>query len=272
VNCKYLIAYKTQDDDFDTDFGYSGNVQFGIVLRDSLIADISNSEAFESDNDGNGADFLPKTTAVFSNITAIGPRIHPTFGKGNTLFYAGAQIRRNSGISIQNSIIAGWPRGITIDESKVTTNGSTYKNLADSVIRLKNVTLAGNDINVLYVGKSGATTNKTDADLLGLFSTPSYGNTILTFASPDILKIIQPFNYLNPDFTPYASAGPATSGNLTAAFGPLGLNTSLDYKSNGSFTDAKLQDAFFDKTATFRGAVATSGVNQTWWKGWTSWK
>jgi len=272
VNCKYLIAYKTQDDDFDTDFGYSGNVQFGIVLRDSLIADISNSEAFESDNDGNGADFLPRTTAVFSNITAIGPRIHPTFGKGNTLFYAGAQIRRNSGISIQNSIIAGWPRGITIDESKVTTNGSTYKNLADSIIRLKNVTLAGNDINVLYVGKSGATTNKTDADLLGLFSTPSYGNTILTFASPDILKIIQPFNYLNPDFTPYASAGPATSGNLTAAFGPLGLNTSLDYKSNGSFTDAKLQDAFFDKTATFRGAVATSGVNQTWWKGWTSWK
>ena len=30
VNCKYLIAYKTQDDDFDTDNGYSGKVQFGI--------------------------------------------------------------------------------------------------------------------------------------------------------------------------------------------------------------------------------------------------
>jgi hypothetical protein len=52
----------------------------------------------------------------------------------------------------------------------------------------------------------------------------------------------------------------------------LGLNTSLDYKSNGSFSDALLQDAFFDKTATFRGGVATSGVNQTWWKGWTVWK
>lgn len=45
VNCKYLIAYKTQDDDFDTDNGYSGKVQFGIVFRDSLIADISRSEA-----------------------------------------------------------------------------------------------------------------------------------------------------------------------------------------------------------------------------------
>ena len=272
VNCKYLIAYKTQDDDFDTDFGYSGNVQFGIVLRDSAIADISNSEAFESDNDGNGSDFTPKTTAVFSNMTAIGPRIHPVYGKGNTLFYAGAQIRRNSGISIQNSIIAGWPRGITIDESKVTTNGSTYKNLQDSIIRLKNVTLAGNGIDLLYVGKTGASTNKTDADVYAIFSNASNGNTILGSASPDILKIIQPFNYTNPDFTPYASAGPGTSGNLSATYGTLGLNTSLDYKSNGSFTDAKLQDAFFDKTATFRGAVATSGPNQTWWKGWTVWK
>ena len=272
VNCKYLIAYKTQDDDFDTDFGYSGKVQFGIVLRDSLIADISNSEAFESDNDGNGSDFTPKTTAVFSNITAIGPRINPASGKGNNLYYAGAQIRRNSGISIQNAIFAGWPRALVIDESKVTTNGSTYKNLTDSVTRIKNVTLAGNTVDLLYVGKSGASTNKTDADLLAVFSTPFYNNTILSSSEPNILKLIQPFNYSNPDFTPYASAGPATSGNLSTAFGTLGLNTSLDYKSNGSFSDALLQDAFFDKTATFRGAVATSGVNQAWWRGWTSWK
>jgi hypothetical protein len=188
------------------------------------------------------------------------------------LFYAGAQIRRNSGISIQNSIIAGWPRGITIDESKVTTNGSTYKNLVDSIVRLKNVTLAGNTVDLLYVGKSGASTNKTDADLLAVFSTSSYNNTILSSADANIMKIIQPFNYTNPDFTPYASAGPATSGSLSATYGILGLNTSLDYKINGDFSDSKLQNAFFDKTATFRGAVATSGVNQTWWKGWTIWK
>ena len=271
VNCKYLIAYKTQDDDFDTDFGYSGNVQFGIALRDSVIADISNSEAFESDNDGNGSDFSPKTVAVFSNMTAIGPRINPVYGKGNSLFYAGAQIRRNSGISIQNSIIAGWPRGITIDESKVTTNGSTYKNLVDSVIRLKNVTLAGNTVDLEYFGKK-IPTDKTTADVLALFSTDSYNNTILSSADANIMKLIQPFNYTNPDFTPYASAGPATSGNLAASYGTLGLNTSLDYKSNGDFKDSKLQNAFFDKTATFRGAVAPSGVNQTWWKGWTVWK
>jgi hypothetical protein len=271
VNCKYLIAYKTQDDDFDTDFGYSGKVQFGIVLRDSLIADISSSEAFESDNDGSGNDYNPKTTAVFSNITAIGPRIHPTSGKGSNLFYAGAQIRRNSGISIQNTIIAGWPRGINIDESKVVTNGSTYKNLTDSIIRLKNITLAGNTENLIYTGKSGASTNKSDADLLALFSTSFYNNTILNSANPEVLKIIQPFNYTNPDFTPFASPNTSTS-NLSSTIATLGIGKHLDYANNGSFTDALLQDAFFDKTATFRGAVAPFGPNQTWWKGWTVWK
>ena len=76
VNCKHLIAYKTQDDDFDADNGYSGKVQFGIVLRDSLIADISLSEAFESDNDGNGSDFTPKTTAVDSVQSQIQADTH----------------------------------------------------------------------------------------------------------------------------------------------------------------------------------------------------
>ena len=264
VNCKYLIAYKTQDDDFDTDFGYAGKVQFGIVLRDSAIADISQSEAFESDNDGNGSDFTPKTTAVFSNITAIGPRINPTTGKGNTLFRGAVHIRRNSGISIQNSIFAGWPVGIEIDDSKVTTNGSTYKNLVDSVIRLKNITLAGNTVNLKYSPKTGGTSYTTE--VTDIFSRTFYNNTILNTASSDILKLIQPFNYTNPDFTPYAS-----SGSFSSSIGSLGVADHLNYTKNGSFTDSKLQDPFFEKV-TFRGAVATSGVNQTWWKGWTVWR
>ncbi len=61
VNCKYLIAYKTQDDDFDSDNGFSGSVQFGLIVRDSLIADISKSESFESDNNSAGADITPQT-------------------------------------------------------------------------------------------------------------------------------------------------------------------------------------------------------------------
>ncbi|RZL99268.1 MAG: hypothetical protein EOO88_59795, partial [Pedobacter sp.] len=128
VNAKFLIAYKTQDDDFDTDNGYSGKVQFGLVLRDSLIADISTSEAFESDNNASGTVATPKTTAIFSNITAIGPKATLS-NIGNSLFRAGAQIRRNSGISIYNSIIMGWPQGILIDAA---LGSSTALNIEDS--------------------------------------------------------------------------------------------------------------------------------------------
>jgi hypothetical protein len=266
VNCKYLIAYKTQDDDFDTDFGYAGNVQFGIVLRDSAIADISTSEAFESDNDGKGSTLSPKTSAVFSNITAIGPRIDPISGKGNSLYRAGAHIRRNTGISIMNSIIAGWPVAIQFDAS---TGTAVDKNIYDSTIRIKNTTFAGNTENIKYT-VSGTPTGASSASLLTWFSNPFFGNTILNTAGPDVLKLIQPFNYTNPDFTPFANANTSTA-NIASTLGTLGIGVHLDYSKNGAFTDAKLQNAFFEKV-TFRGAVATSGVNQTWWKGWTVWK
>jgi hypothetical protein len=268
-----LIAYKTQDDDFDTDFGYSGNVQFGIVLRDSVIADISTSEAFESDNDGSGSTKSPKTSAVFSNITAIGPRATLS-NVGNSLYRAGAHIRRNTGISIMNSIIAGWNRGIQFDAS---TGTAVDKNIDDSTIRIKNTTLAGNTVDINYV-VSGTPTGASSASLLAWFTNPFYGNTILTNASADRLKLIQPFNYNNPDFTPYANnstpSGSVSTDVLTGGtspWGTLGIWDHVNFTKNGSFTDSKLQNAFFEKV-TFRGAVATSGTNQTWWKGWTVWK
>jgi hypothetical protein len=279
VNCKYLIAYKTQDDDFDTDNGYSGNVQFGIILRDSVIADISQSEAFESDNNSGGTDATYQTTAVFSNITAIGPRA-TLANVGNTLFRGGAHIRRNTGISIFNSIIAGWRIGLEFDFQL----GKVDKNyLIDSIIRIKNTTLAGNGINIASSNSTGSSlTPKTDTTILNTyFKTAAFGNVILTSAAPDVLKLIQPFNYTNPDFTPYASPGSGADskatnidkygkGNLSSP--NFGLNSNMSYVVNGEFTDSKLQNAFFDKTATFRGGVATSGENQTWWKGWTVWK
>ncbi|MFZ4103293.1 MAG: hypothetical protein ACOYKI_01055 [Sediminibacterium sp.] len=280
VNCKYLIAYKTQDDDFDTDNGYNGNVQFGIILRDSVIADISTSEAFESDNNSGGTATTFQTSAVFSNITAIGPRIDPTFGKGNSLYRAGAHIRRNTGISIMNSIFAGWNRGFQFDAS---SGVPVDKNVTDSVIRIKNTTLAGNTVNIDYVRSTGtsatyASNNDGIAGLTTWFSTPAFGNTILTLATGDRLKLIQPFNYLNPDFTPFAnnstpSTTPSTPSTdpFTSAWGTLGIWDHLNFTKNGAFTDSKLQNAFFEKV-TFRGAVATSGTNQTWWKGWTVWK
>ena len=73
VNCKYLVAYNGWDDEFDTDNGFSGKVQYCLSIRDPRIADTSQSNGFESDNCGDASLIEPYTTAVFSNVTFIGP-------------------------------------------------------------------------------------------------------------------------------------------------------------------------------------------------------
>lgn len=245
VNCKYLIAIKTQDDDFDTDNGYSGKVQFGLVIRDSLIADISTSEAFESDNNASGSTATPKTSAIFCNITAIGPRATLN-NAGNSLFRAGAQIRRNSALSIYNSIIMGWPQGILIDAS---TGNPTDFNISDSSLRIRYSTLAGNTVQLKYAASSATPTGMSDAILTSWFTNPYYGNTLLNTTNE--AKLIQPFNYSNPDPTPFA-----------------GSNGYQPIVNGGNFTDPNLQDSFFTPV-TFRGAIAPSGPESTWWKGWS---
>ena len=74
VNCKHLVAFKGWDDDFDTDNGFSGNVQYALSVRDSRIADTSQSNGFESDNCADGSQVSPYTTATFSNVTFFGPK------------------------------------------------------------------------------------------------------------------------------------------------------------------------------------------------------
>lgn len=113
VNAKYLISYRNQDDDFDTDFGYSGKVQFGIAVRDPAINDNSASNGFESDTDADGVN-ATRTTARFSNFTLIGPydpactRIVVDNPSPNPRFLDGLHLRRNTGIDVYNSIITGW--------------------------------------------------------------------------------------------------------------------------------------------------------------------
>lgn len=245
VNCKYLIAYKTQDDDFDTDNGYRGNVQFGLIIRDSAIADISTSEAFESDNNSSGSTATPKTSAVFSNITAIGPRATLN-NSGNSLFRAGAQVRRNSSISIFNSVFLGWPVGILIDAS---TGTPTDLNINDSTLKIRYTTIAGCNVPVKYTLSSSAPTGATDASINTWFTNPFFGNTIVTNVTD--AKLIQPYNYNAPDPTPFG-----------------GSNGYQPILAGGNFTDTKLANSFFTPV-TFRGGIAAAGAESSWWKGWT---
>lgn len=138
VNAKYLIAYRGLDDDFDVDFGWSGNVQWAIGIRDNTLADQSGSNGFEVDNDGGGSGATPFTSGVFANVTVIGPK------KTNDLniqdnFQNGAHLRRNNKLKIYNSVITGYPNGIFIDGANTRTNADNGE------LQLRNVYLAGVD-------------------------------------------------------------------------------------------------------------------------------
>lgn len=237
VNCSHLISHRTLDDDFDTDNGYSGKVQFGISLRDSAVADVSNVEAFESDNDAAGSSLIPQTQAIFSNFTVMGPRAQLT-NAGNSRFLAGAQIRRNSSMSLVNSIILGYPVGLFID----ATRGVPTDNNTTSTLLVQNTIIGGCATPLSFSrGSNTAVPANPAFSVTTWFNTTTYNNAIYTTNAE--VGLIAPFNYNAPDFNPTASSV-AIAG--------------------ASFTNARLATGF--TSVAYRGAC---NVGDTWWKTWT---
>ncbi len=123
VNCDHLIAFKTQDDMFDSDNGYRGTVQFGLGYSSPNIADVSGSNGFESDNDASGSGNTPITAASFYNITLVGPKSDSTKTiDGN--FKRAAHLRRNTKIKIFNTVFSGFPTGILVDGTAAEANAT----------------------------------------------------------------------------------------------------------------------------------------------------
>ena len=159
VNCKHLIAFRGWDDDFDTDNGFAGNVQYALSVRDSRIADASQSNGFESDNNASGSTAEPYTTAHFSYVTFLGPKtfdasfantadyingngLNPENGSSMGLFQAAMHIRRNSRLNVEKTLAIGWPVGLILDNEKGNTQGAATNGL----MSLKGVTFVGMDI------------------------------------------------------------------------------------------------------------------------------
>ncbi|BDQ01833.1 T9SS type A sorting domain-containing protein [Ignavibacterium sp.] len=197
VNGKYLIAFKGVDDEFDMDFGFRGNLQFGFGLRDPNIADISGSNGFETDNDGTGTFNTPRTLPVISNFTVVGPMPDTSFTAYNPNFRRGAHIRRSALTSIYNSIVMGYPIGLLLD-------GSGVGNAAiGDTLQIRNSIWAG-----LRAG-NGIITNYGQLNALQWYDTPAYQNR--RYVQPSEVGLIAPFNLTSPNPVPN-SGSPAATG------------------------------------------------------------
>jgi hypothetical protein len=247
VNCKNLIAFGTWDDDFDTDFGYTGKVQFALSVRDPFYADQSGSNAFESDNDASGTAAQPKTAPVFSNVSVFGPR-HDSTSSISSNYQHAAHLRRNTATSIYNSVITGFPIGLRLDGS------AAMANYTSGTGEVKNNLL-------ISLGNRGA-------------ARPFMGSDNNTPISSDSVK-----NY-------YTANNPAgyVSKTSQANYAAMGINVNLYYSKNTSypanpdfsvstgvistganFTHNKLGGGFF-QTVPFHGAFGASD----WTDGWAT--
>ena len=265
VNCKYLVAFHGWDDDFDTDNGFSGAVQYGLAVRDAKIADKSQSNGFESDNNASGSDVSPYTTATFSNITFIGPKLqtgvkfenttdfitggqmNPNNGSALGKFQSAMQIRRSSRLNVINSMAAGWPIGLIIDGEK----GDTPAQAKAGVIRFHNNVFAGMDI-------TGSDANKVYEDVLYDAAgkavidanQKSYSNT---FFFQEALK--------NKAYDDAAALDLKDASNVGSPFMPSATSPLLNLASFDGETKVSL-----DKVAY----VGAFNATDNWLTGWTN--
>jgi hypothetical protein len=277
VNAKHLVAYHGWDDDFDTDNGFSGKLQFLLSVRDPKIADQSNSNGFESDNNASGSTQTPFTTPIFSNVTIIGPiGQDPDFDNvggtgyingynwGSTtdaaypirtgIYQSAMQIRRNSHLSCFNSVFTGYPVGIMLSNDG---RGDTQGAAAQDLLKVKNVFFAG-------MGMTGADVDKKDYTWSGDISADYFKQAKLNnreFATIEEIGLKQ----FKSKKLPVPASGFAPN-DLTANWGPVAGSPLL---GAADFTDTFLNDAFFTKV-TYVGAFASDSDTDNWTRGWTN--
>jgi len=235
VNCKYLVCIRGLDDEYDTDNGFRGHIQFALGIRDPNISDQSGSNGFESDNDADGSVLTPITKPIFTNVTLLGPLCSTSTLPANHLFKRAMHIRRSSQLCVYNSLFVGWPKGLLIDG----TTGNSPTMASNNSQQIEKCILAGMQANFEVASGTPVTpytlaeeqTYFEDAargNIDNLTVTDIIGSTLLTLTSPGIM--------------PAAGAS---------------------FLTGASFTNSNLSSSFFTLVA-YKGAFGTTN----WTSGW----
>ncbi len=280
VNCKHLVAYRGLDDDFDTDNGYSGVVQYGLAIRDPQIADnpaISTSEGFESDNNPNDVDpaaGFTNTTAIFSNCTLIGPSKRSS--SVATGYQRALRLRRRTELKVINSVFLDFLHnyaGLTDDSTigkayagklKLNNNifagfyGADFTNFPTAISPVTKTATASNASLLGFA--SGTTWN------LGTWMT-AHGNS--TYSSSDNI-LVQPYN--TSDLSVYSGLDyrPGTVASTGASFSDSAI---LPYviANNGSVPSVTTPVNYCSKAVSTQltATMSTNGVSLKWYKSTT---
>jgi hypothetical protein len=263
ADAKHLIVYRGADDDFDVDFGFSGNVQWALGIRDNALADQSGSNGFEVDNDGTGSAATPFTSAVFSNVTIIGPKKNKDLNIQDN-FQNAMHLRRNNKIKIYNSVFTGYPNGLFVDGS------GTIANAAAADLQLRNVILAGVDG---WGGNGyGSVATVKEIEAIGTpvpnAQNPQLPRGFIFATTADIGGQVAQDWFLTAAFGNSVNAK-WTNLQLPEAIFDIGATTVLPsagplLEKTGLWDNTPAAGAFFDKSVNYIGAFGTTNWTANW--------
>lgn len=198
VSPKYLVSFANDDDQFDFDNGFTGNIQYAIAVVDaysthSASSGASDSNGIESDNNAPAEDatfsLLPKTHPTLANFTVVGTSaatLTPAITSPGLKW--AFRNRRGAEVAVSNSLFTGYPSGIVAD---VDANAS--------LVTLTNVSVHGFTAATSVLGS-------------GAFS--STGLLTSTAAAADKWNMSQPFyNSGAVNFLASGTRGALTSGS-----------------------------------------------------------
>ncbi len=237
MDAKYLVGANGRDDYTDFQLGYTGRLQYGIMLQSP---DFPGNRGLEGDNNEYTPDALPTpfSSPTFYNITYLGTGI-PGFDETTTS--AGLYLRFGMHGSFNNLIVQRFSAGCFIfpdtvtqtevDKGNMTINGVDCwdnNSLNKGANTLEGQLATGQGANGQYAlayaqGQKGSGT----------------GVAKNIFAADPMLT--RPFEYNDPDFTPLP-------GSPVLKFGYV----------------QPPDDGFFDQSATFLGGIGDYDWTEEW--------
>jgi hypothetical protein len=240
VRSKYLVATASGDDLLDWQIGYAGANQFGLALQRAASMSGSGRNGYESDNNENGENFLPRSNPEFCNFTVIGAK-----GQGDaTAGRLGGLLRRGTAGTLANHIIMDFPGGGVQLADANTAAQACGGSAGNRPLSIRNTLFFNN-------GATGTTQATGTGDGAGCTGALWYNNIL----APE-------FSVIPATAT---SAGP-NPGITTGAF-PTSITTQFIPPSgaNVSAPDCKpIENDFFD-VAAYKGGFLPGGTSADNW-------
>jgi type IX secretion system substrate protein len=213
VNPHHLICLGTTDDEIDTDFGFSGKLQFVFTLRDLNFWDpTGESNGFESDNDASATSTdQPYTTAVISNATFVGPE--RTDALVGTLppphhFQYSVVLRRSTKESIFNSVVLGYPWGVSLRDATTQNWANTNE------LEMKNVSITAS---LIPTGSTSVHDQVRWANVATWFNTAGFNNIGSSPRNPSAVNLTDLSSITNPNPVPAAGSELIGSASFASA-------------------------------------------------------